>query len=156
MATAAEEKEKLKSVDDLFEQAMKNYELALKTGVKLQEESAKMWTNILSQASTPQDLGKKVKAWSDDCIPQTQKVLEEYVKLIEQNSRTSVDLLKKAVATCQAATAQEAQSRFLSLWETSLGSLRDAAVAITQANARVADSVMGYARKAWEAPAGKA
>ncbi len=145
--------DKSKAATDLFEQAMKNYEQALKSGLKLQEESARMWTAFAGQAGNPQDVQKRVKAWSDDVIPQTQKALDEYLKLIEQNSKASVDLLKKALVACQASTLQETQNRFLGVWEGSLNALRDTAVSVAQTNARVTEAWTTSARKAWETPA---
>lgn len=88
--------EKTKPVTDLFEQAMKSYEQALRTGVKMQEESAKFFNNLVNQATSPQDWQKRMKAMTDDLIPQTQKSVDEGLKIIEQTSRTSVELLKKS------------------------------------------------------------
>jgi rubrerythrin len=136
-----------KPVTDLFEQAMKNYEQALKTGLKLQEEATKWWTTAATQSTTPQDWQKKVKAMTDDIIPETQKRMDECLKLIEQNSKTSVDLLKKAVAAAQATSVQDAQNKFLAFWEGSLNALRDTAQAVTQTNTKAIESWMEYARK---------
>lgn len=145
--------EKTKPVRDLFEQAMKNYEEALKTGLKLQEESSKSWTSLFNQTTSPQDWQKKVKAMSDDVIPQTQKSIDECLKLVEQNSRASVELLKKAVAAAQSTSVQDAQTKFLGLWETSLNVLRDTAQAVTQSNTRAIESWMAFARKTSESGA---
>lgn len=38
---------------DLFEQAVKNYEQALKTGSRLQEECGKWWTEVLRPGDHP-------------------------------------------------------------------------------------------------------
>lgn len=142
--------EKTKAVTDLFEQAMKSYEQALKTGLKLQEESTRMWTGLFSQAGTPPDWQKKSKALSEDAVAQTQKNLEECLKLIEQNSRASVELLKKAVAASQATSVQDGQTKLIGLWESSLNTLRDSALSVSQANARAVEAWMGLARKGWD------
>jgi hypothetical protein len=139
--------EKTRPVTDLYDQAMKNYEQALKTGVKMQEESAKFFNNLVSQTTSPQDWQKRMKAVTDDFIPQTQKTVDEGVKLIEQTSRTSIELLKKAVATGQPTSMQDAQTKFLSLWEASLNAMRDTAIAVTQANNKAIESWVAYARK---------
>lgn len=142
--------DKTKAGTELFEQALKNYEQALKTGLKLQEDSVRVWTGLLNQATAPQDLQKRIKALADEIIPQTQKTIEESLKLVEQNSRTSIELLKKAATAAQATTLQDAQSRFLTFCEASLNAVRDATVAVTQANAKAVESWMGYVRKSAE------
>src|SRR4026209_2099785 len=93
--------EKTKPFADLFEQATRNYEQAVKTGLKAQEESAKLWTNLCNQITPPAELQKRVKVFADEVIPQTQKNVNEYLKVVEQNSRATVELMKKAVATSQ-------------------------------------------------------
>ena len=139
--------EKTKPVTDLYDQAMKSYEQALKTGVKMQEESAKYFSNLVNQNTSPQDWQKRMKSVTDEFIPQTQKSVEEGVKLIEQTTRTSIELLKKAVATGQPTSMQDAQAKFLGLWEASLNAMRDTAVSVTQANNKAIESWVSYARK---------
>lgn len=142
--------EKTKPVAELFEQAMKNYEQALKTGLKVQEESARWCVGLLSQAATPQEWQKKMKAIADDVLPQTQKSVEESLKLIEKNSRATIDLLKKAAAVAQSGTPQEAQSKFLGLWEASFNAVRDTAQTVTQANTRALEAWLDFVRKSAE------
>jgi hypothetical protein len=144
--------DKTRPVTDLFEQAMKNYEQAFKTGLKLQEESTRCWTNLFSQGPSTQDCQKKFKNIADELIPQTQKSIDECLKLIEQNGRVSVEVLKKAVAAGQSASVQEAQSRFLGLWESSLNGLRENAVALTQSHTRAVESWIECVRKLVESP----
>lgn len=142
--------DKSKHPADLFEQAMKNFEQALKAGLKLQEESARLWTQLLNQAAPP-DAQKRWKALSEEFMTQTQKSLEEGVRVIEQNGRSSVDLLRKALAAAEPGSIQDAQSRLVGFWEGSLAALRDSALAVSQANARAAESWMACGRKLWEA-----
>jgi translation initiation factor 2 alpha subunit (eIF-2alpha) len=139
--------EKTKPVTDLYDQAMKSYEQALKTAMKMQEESAKYFSNLVNQSTSPQDWQKRIKTVADEFIPQTQKTVDEGVKLIEQTSRTSIELLKKAVATGQPTSMQDAQAKFLGLWEASLNAMRDTAVSVTQANNKAIESWVSYARK---------
>lgn len=145
--------DKTKSGTNLFEQGLKNYEQALKTGLKLQEDSLRVWTGLLNQPTAPQELQNRAKAMVDDIIPQAQKTIEANLKLVEQNSRTTIELLKKAAAATQAATVQEAQSKFLSLWEASLNAVRDTTMAFAQANAKAVESWNGYVRKSAEGTA---
>lgn len=139
--------DKTKPVTEMYEQAMKNYEQAVKTGLKMQEESAKIWTGFLSQSPSPQDWQKKTKAMAEEVIPQAQKAVDDGLKLIEQSSRTSVELLKKVVEASQATSVQDAQTNLLSLWEASLNAMRDSAVAVVQANNKAFENWVAYVRK---------
>jgi hypothetical protein len=142
--------EKTKAATDLFEQATRSFEQALKTGIRLQEESTRVWSGLVAQASTPQEWPKRLKALSEELVPQTQRAMRECVKLVEQHCTVSVDLLKKAISAAQAGSVPEAQSKFLGLWEGSLNAVRDSALAVIQANSRAAESWMDYSRKVWE------
>ncbi len=143
--------EKNKPVSDLMDQALKNYEQAWKTGARMQEESARFFTNLVTQVTGPQDWSKRVKAMADEWVPQTQKNLDEGLKVMEQNSRASVEWLKKAVSATQAATPQEAQTRLLGLWEASLNTLRESVASMTQSQQKAVESWMTCARKTAEA-----
>jgi hypothetical protein len=143
--------EKPKAVADLLDQAMRSFEQALRTGIKVQEESARLWTNLVNQTGASTDMQKKWKTLLDEWIPQTQKNMDEWVKIVEQNCGTSVELLRKALAASQVATLPEAQSKVLGFWEGSVNALRDGTVGMLQANGRAAESWIAYSRKACEA-----
>lgn len=139
--------DKTKPGVDLFDQAMKSYEQALKSGVKMQEESARFFSNLVSQTTSPQDMQKRMKTMTEEFIPQTHKSVDEGLKLIEQTSRASVELLKKAVVAGQPTSVQDAQAKLLGLWEASLNAMRDSAVSVTQANNKAIEWWVSYARK---------
>ena len=140
---------KTKPVSDLFDQALKSYEQALKTGLKLQEESAKMFLGSVNQGGAA-DVQKKFKAITDETIPQVQKAVDEGIKLMEQNSRTGLELFKKAIATTQASSIQDAQAKSLAFYEGCLDAARETAVALTQASNKAAESWLGYVRRSTE------
>jgi hypothetical protein len=132
---------------EMFEQAMKNYEQALKTGLKMQEESGKWWTNVLNQATSMPDWQKQVGTLTKEVLPATQKRMSECLQLIEQNSRASVELLKKAVEAVTVPPGTEAQSKLVDFWESSLHALRDNAKAISEVNTRTLDAWIDFIRK---------
>ncbi len=136
-----------KPVSELYEQAMTNYEQALRTGLRLQEESGKWLTTMLDQATSPQDWQRWVKSMSDRFIPETQKQFEENIRLVEQNSRTGVELMKKAFEAAQCTSVMEGQSKFLNFWGASLNALRDNAQAATQANTKAIEMWVEFLRK---------
>ena len=148
--------QKTKPVTDLFDQALKSYEQAMQTGVKMQEESAKVFSDLVTQATSPQDWQKQMKCVADDFIPQTQKTVDEGLKLIEHSSKSSIELLRKAVAISQSGSAPDAQAKWLGLWEASLSAMRDTAAAVTQANNKAIESWIACARKSAEPAHSKA
>jgi hypothetical protein len=145
---------KTKPVSDLFEQALKNYEQALKTGLKLQEESAKVYLGSLC-CGPAADVQKKIKAVSDETIPQIEKAVDEALEVLEKNSRTGVALLKKAVAATQTTSAQDAQVRSLALYEGCVDAIRENALALAQATNKAAESWFGYVRRSTEPVGGR-
>jgi hypothetical protein len=148
--------QKTKPVTDLFEQALKSYEQTLKTGMKMQEESAKVFSDLVTQATSPQDWQKQMKSITDDFIPQTQKTVDDGLKLIEQTSKSGIELLKKTVAIGQPTTAPDAQAKMLGLWEASLNVMRDTVVAINHTHNKAIESWVAYARKTAEPVGAKA
>ena len=133
---------------EMFDQALKNYEQALRTGLKLQEEVGRCFTKLLNQAASPQDLQKQVATMANDYIPATQKSMESYLGLLEQNSRASVDLLKKGLEASQTTTFAETQGKVAEFCEASLKSLKANAQAIVDINAKAIDSWVSMVKKA--------
>lgn len=140
-----------KMMVDLFEQAMDTYNSAFKTGVKMQEDTAKWWSDLLGEASPMQDWQKRAQAMMTDAVPLAQKTAEEALRVIEQNSRTSLDLLRKVFETAQSDSVADAREKIQSLWEASLGTLRSNAQALVQANARAIESWSEFMRKNFDA-----
>lgn len=136
-----------KPVSELYEQAMSNYEQALRTGLRMQEESGKWWTTMLDQATSPQDWQKWVKAMSDQFIPETQRTWEENLRIVEQNSRTGVELMRKAFEAAQCTSVLESQSKLLNFWGASLNAWRENAQAATQANTKAIEMWVDFLRK---------
>ena len=125
---------------ELFDQAIKNYEQALQAGLKLQQESARWWLDTMAQAGSPQDWQAKANEAASESVAILQKRLEENLKLLEQSSRNSLDLLKKAMEAAKAETASTSQARVQELWEASLEALRSNATAIQQTNTKWIES----------------
>ena len=143
---------------ELYEQALKNYEQTLRTGLKLQEEASSMWTNVLAQAGATADWQKKVSAATNEFIPPTQKRMEEYLALLEENNRSNVELLKKALAAGQATS--DMPEKWADFVSATLGALQSNAQAVTQIQSKVIDSWVSFVKKSVvefpEAKAGKA
>jgi hypothetical protein len=143
-------------VSELFEQAMKSYEQALKTGVKLQEEAGKCFANLFNQTPVPQEWQKRVNAAIEETFPVARKNLEENLKFVEQNSRVSLDLFKQAVEATQSVSFADAQAKLQKLWQSLLNALQNNVQAMAQANSKFMESCTAFARKGWEPAAAKA
>lgn len=144
---------KTKPVGYLFEQAMDSYEQAFKTGLKLQEEAGRIWTSLLEQSGPTREWQKTLRNMASEILPEAQKRMEEGLRLVEQNSRASLEMLKlfkKTVEAPQANPMAETQAKLLSFWETSLNSLRDSAQAVAQVNTQALESWMDLVRKSTE------
>jgi hypothetical protein len=133
---------------ELFDQGLKNYEQALAAGVKIHEEACKYWTKMLNRSSSPQDFQKYVSSMASDVIPATQKAMDGCVELLEQTSRSSVDLLKKGFEAAQVSDYGESQAKVVEFCESSLKSLKSNAQAIVDINAKAVDSWLAFVKKA--------
>ena len=137
-------------VSALFDDAVQSFGEAVKAGVKVQEEIGKWWSDALDQAggATPVDAWqKKSKAVLSEAIPAAQKNAEEALKLVEQNYKKSLAMLKKAWdADPSDATAVRAKA--LELWEASLELVRDNTQAMAQANLKAMEAWAGLLKSA--------
>jgi len=143
-------KDKEKPAAEMAEKAMRNYEQALRTGVKLQEEAGRWWTTMLNQTTSAQDWQKRVTnltSVANGVMPVAQKRMEEVMELMEKNSRTGAELMKKAVDAAQSPAIAESQAKWIEVWTSSLGAVRSNAEALTEINTRVIDSWIDFARK---------
>jgi hypothetical protein len=82
----------------------------------------------------------------NEIIASSQKNMDEAVQVMNENAKTSMDLLQKAFQT-RPADSTEAQSRTLEMWETSLGFLRRNTEAMLRANTRVVETWTEMAKK---------
>lgn len=142
--------EKIKSSADTLEQAVKTWEQMARSGVKLQQEAAKWWSNAMAELSSP-DAQKRMKSVADDWIPQAQKTVDEWLKLTQDNTKTCMDLMKKGAAATQSTSLQDAQTKVLGWWEASLNAMCDMTQTMTQANTKALESWMDCVKKTGEA-----
>src|SRR5262245_49399186 len=148
-ANTKEDKTTTKSYMDMADQAMKNYEHALQTGLKLQEEAVRWWSGVFNQSGTQdwQNRMTNFTTMANDVLPVAQKRMEEVLSLMEKNGRTSADLMKKAVDAAQTPVIAESQAKWVDVWTSSLGALRSNAEAISEINTRAIDSWISFVRK---------
>src|SRR5713101_7139952 len=74
------EKELKSTLSEMADKTMKNYEQALQTGIKLQEEAVKCWSSLMKQTPAAQDLQKGFTNFTrvaTGALPVAQKRMEE-------------------------------------------------------------------------------
>ena len=133
------------SATDLFEEAYKNYEQALKTGIKVQEDTVKMWKDLLSKAGTPAEFQSKFTEMAEDVFPTAKKRMDEALKTVEENYKTSTELLQQALQVWQPGSVAETQNRIRGLWETSLSAARNNVQTVVKTNQQILDAWTGLA-----------
>jgi hypothetical protein len=143
-------KDKEHSVNQLADQALKNYEQVLHTGLRMQEEAVRCWTSMFNTASSGDEWHKpfnNLTSATNDMLPLTHQRMAEMLGLMEKNSRTGADLMKKAVDAAQTSVPAESQAKWIDFWSSSMGAARSNAEALTQIGARAMDSWIDFVRQ---------
>jgi hypothetical protein len=136
-------KEKEKNpVLETTDQVMKNYEQALRSGLKVQEEIWQSWCAILNQSPLGSEWPKRffgASGGGNGIVPAAQKRMEEAVALMEKNAKLGADLFKKAVDASQAPGLAESQSKWMDFMKASL----EAGRMNVEATVEIASRTMG-------------
>ena len=133
---------------DIFGQGLKNYEQAMLAGAKLQEEAGKNWIRMFNLAASPQDFQKQAAAFDNDIIVASRKSMDECMELLEQNTHTSVDLVKKGLEAAQTGTYAETHAKVADFCESTLKALKSNAKTIVEIQNKAMDSWLDFAKKA--------
>jgi hypothetical protein len=128
------------SFDEVFQEAMRSYEKALKSGIELQEESVKLWKELLTKLGSPEELQAKLESMTADAFPQARKRMEEFVETFNRMSNQTLDLFEKTLGVYQATSVTDAQRRVQDLIETSLNALRVNVHSALNTNAKIVAS----------------
>ena len=121
-------------ISEMAQQAVKNCEQALRSGLKLQEEAAHWMTNMFDPAAPADEWQKRMSSFThlaSGLKPVTQKRTEEMLDLVEKNTRSLT----------------ETQAKWLDFWTASLGAARSNAEALTHINARAMESWIEFMQK---------
>jgi hypothetical protein len=125
------------TIDEVFHEAMRSYEKALKSGIQLQEESANLWKDLLTKLGSPAEFQAKIEAMSADVFPQARKRMEEFVETFNRTSNQTIDLFEKTLGVYQATSVPDAQRRVQDLIESSLTTLRVNVHSALNTNAKI-------------------
>jgi hypothetical protein len=134
---------------EIFSQAMKSYEQALRTGVKLQEDTAKWLTSFCQQPPWTHELQKQMGSVVSQTIPAIQRNMEESLRLIDMVNKTTLNLLKKSTngSSPAAAAAAEVQPEMQRLWQSSLSVMQSNMKSLTDTQTKAVESWTEFMRK---------
>ena len=125
------------TIAEVFHEAMRSYEKALKSGIQLQEESVKLWKDLLTKLGSPEELQAKLESMATDAFPQARKRMEEFVETFIRTSNQTIDLFEKTLGVYQATSVTDAQRRLQDLIESSLTTLRVNVHSALNTNAKI-------------------
>jgi len=132
---------------EMFDQAIESFDMALKTGVKMQEEATRWWSDLMGDTNSIQGMQERMRGMMMDALPKAQRNIDQYMKMIDKSYQSSMELLKKAFETTQSGSIIEAQNKAQELWESTLAALRTNAQAMVQINARAMESWAEFVHK---------
>jgi hypothetical protein len=135
---------------ELADKAMKSYEDALRTGVKMQEEAGKWWASICDRNALSNDWQKQFKnvtGMASNLVPLAQRRMEDVISLMEKNGKTGAELFKKAVDAAQTPVLAESQAKWMDFLTSSMGAVRSNAEAVSEMSTKAIDSWIEFVRK---------
>ena len=142
---------KTSQFNELLEDASSSFNEAVKSSMKMQEEVGKWWADALEKTGpagfVAEEWQKKSKAVVTEAIPAAQKNAEAWLKVVDQNTKRGLGLLKKAFDAPPADPAA-LRERTQDLWESSLELVRENTQAIAQANIKMLEVWAGLLQKA--------
>jgi hypothetical protein len=146
----SKETEKEKVMSDMAEKAMRNYDQIVRTVLKIQEEASRCWTSLLTQGASAHDWQRPVwtfASMANGVLPKAQRNMQDLLEVAEKNTRTSVELMKKAADVMQAPGIAERQARWMDFWSASLGAARANADAMMQIGTRAFDTWIDFVQR---------
>ncbi len=135
---------------DMADKTLRNYEQALRTALKMQEEAGKWWTSMFNQTTMAQDWQKRLSNMSgmaSSLMPIAQRRMEDVISFVEKNNKTSAELMKKAVEAAQTPSVAESQAKWVDFWTSSMGAARANAEAVSEMSTKAIDSWIDFVRK---------
>jgi murein L,D-transpeptidase YcbB/YkuD len=101
------------NINEVFHEATRSYEKALKAGIQLQEESVNLWKDLLSKLGSPEEFQAKFESMTKEAFPKARVRMEEFVETFNRTSKQTIDLLEKTLSVYQATSVPEAQRRLM-------------------------------------------
>ena len=128
------------NVHDVFGQAARLFQNAIEAGVRVQEESAKSFSDMMGRLAAPVDWQQRTQATLDQAMGAAQQNWQEALRVMNDNAKLSFELLEKAFNSRQTEGVEDGATKVRELWETAMGGLRRNTEVLVQANSRLLES----------------
>jgi len=131
----------------LFDQAASSFGEALKTGVKFQEDFAKYWSDVMDKTGPLAEVQKRSLSTMKEVVPVAQKNVEDLFRVVDENYRRGLELMKKSLEAKPTDSMTDVQARAQKLWEGSIELLKDSTQGLTHANIMALENFAEMMRK---------
>jgi hypothetical protein len=131
-------------VTDSFKQAAETFARTMQTGIRFQEETARFWSDFFGKQT--EEARHTYEKLTTDALPFSQKNVERFHRMFDDQATKSISFLKKAFEHGPATTATETYERMLALWQQSFDTLRESADAVAKANGEMFDNYSNMVR----------
>ena len=136
----ANNKSAQESVNEMFGQAAQFFQNAVQAGIKIQEQSTKSMSQLMSSLNSPQQWQESAQATMSQLMDTTEKNMAEAIDLMNKNTKSAMDLLEKAFQARESMGQGDGQARLKEMWETAVGSFLRNSEVMLQANNRLLES----------------
>jgi hypothetical protein len=130
--------------------ALKNYEQAVRSGLKLQEESWQWWSGMFNPAACSENWQKKLNklnGLASDLVPLVQERLEDAMTIVESNTRTGTELMKQAIDASQTLVVADGQAKWMNFWSSTLSAAQTNAAALAKVSSKAVDAWTDFIQK---------
>lgn len=124
-----------KTLEGLCEKAADNYFTAFRGGLKLQEEMAQRFTELVKSGGlTGGDGQGQYRRKAEKVVSSAEEIARESFEAVEKNVKECQRLLSEGIKASQTTGAENAQARFTVLWQDSLTSFMDGVQSMVRVN----------------------
>jgi signal transduction protein with GAF and PtsI domain len=133
-------------VNDMFKQATENFNQAMNTGLKFQEESARFWGETFGK--NVDQFRSQIDKISNESFPTAKKQLDRFHTMFDEQSKKGVEMFKEAFDSGNKAMNGDAYNQAMKMWRTSFDAMRSSVDNIAQANAEMFESFSSMTKNA--------
>ncbi|HUB24584.1 MAG TPA: hypothetical protein VL992_04070 [Tepidisphaeraceae bacterium] len=137
-------------VTEILENATTAFGDAIKAGAKAQEDIVKFWTNSFEGACPVSEFQKRGRQFVEEAVPAAQKQAQDWLKVVDANSRRAIDLLRRATDVEGDSISAGFTDAARKLWEESIDVIKENVQSLTQANVKMLEVWSDLLRKSLE------
>lgn len=137
-------------MEQMSEQALKNWQKVIRSGLRLQEQSSQWWTKTVDSASLAQDIQKRFTRFStvaSELMPEVNKQVEDALDLMGKNSQIGNELFKKCLDAFQMPVMTENHTQWMKYWGTCLEAIQSNNEAMLKMSNRAMNTWVQVAQK---------